>query len=72
MKKKVDENQVSLLKDCLNYKVFNIIVIDKNTYYIDKEFKLIWNGNKDVVGLYNDKQCVFFNEIDNIIDNINR
>jgi 4-hydroxyphenylpyruvate dioxygenase-like putative hemolysin len=69
MKKKV-ETPTNITKIPMVNKIFNIIEVDDNLYFIDQDLKLIWNTNTDVVGIVNNNNCVFFDYIDKIIENI--
>ena len=72
MKKKANKEQIDTLKSSLYYKIFDILKVNEETFYLDKEFNLIWDEKKEVVGIINNKQYIFFNEIDKIMDSINK
>ena len=69
MKKKVDI-PTNTAKIYVVTKIFNIIELNNNPYFIDQELKLIWDTNTDVVGIINNNKYVFFDYIDKIIENI--
>ena len=71
MKKKANKEQIDILKSSLYYKIFDIYKLNGQTYYLDKEFNLIWDEKKEVVGIINNKKQIFFSEIDKIIESIN-
>lgn len=71
MKKKANKEQIDTLKSSLYYKIFDIYKLDGQTYYLDKEFNLIWDGQKEVVGIINNKKNIFFSDIDKIIKSVN-
>ena len=68
MKKKANKEQIDIVKSSLKYKIFDIMKINEQIYYLDKEFNLIWDEKKEVVGIINNINGVFFAEIDKIID----
>ena len=72
MKKKANKEQIDTLKSSLYYKIFDILKLNEEIFYLDKEFNLIWDEKKEVVGIINNKQYIFFNEIDKIMDSINK
>lgn len=73
MKKKADSDQIEKLKSCLYYKIFDTIKLDGKKFYLDKEFKLIWDETKDVVGIIDNKNInLFFSQIDEIIADIKK
>lgn len=68
VKKKFDKEQIDSVKSSLYYKIFDIIKIDDTKYYLDKEFNLIWDENKDLVGIIDkNNKNYFFEDIDKII-----
>ena len=69
MKKKIDI-PTNITKIPMVNKIFNIIELNDNLYFIDQELKLIWDTNTDVVGIVNNNNYVFFDYIDKIIENI--
>ena len=69
MKKKIDI-PTNTAKIFVVTKIFNIIKLNDNPYFIDQELKLIWDTNTDVVGIINNNKYVFFDYIDKIIENI--
>ena len=69
MKKKIDI-PTNTAKIYVVTKIFNIIELNNNPYFIDQELKLIWDTNTDVVGIINNNKYVFFDYIDKIIENI--
>lgn len=72
MKKKANKEQIDNLKSCLYYKIFDILNVEKEIYYLDKEFNLIWDENKEVVGIINNNNYIFFKELDVLMDSINK
>jgi hypothetical protein len=68
MKKKVNKEQIDTLKSSLYYKIFDILKQENKNYYLDKEFNLIWDESKEVVGIINNGKYLFFNEIDKKIE----
>jgi hypothetical protein len=72
MKKKANKEQIDTLKSSLYFKIFDILKLDNQTYYLDKEFNLIWDIKKEVVGIINNKNYLFFSDIDKMIDSLNK
>ena len=72
MKKKANKEQIDTLKSSLYYKIFDILKLNEQTYYLDKEFNLIWDEKKEVVGIINNNKYIFFSDIDKIIDSVKK
>jgi hypothetical protein len=54
-----------------NKKIYDVITYNNEDFFLDKEFKLIFNNKKDIIGVYENKNNLFFwNTIDNIINSI--
>jgi hypothetical protein len=71
MKKKADSEQIEKLKSCLYYKIFDTIKVNGNKYYLDKEFKLIWDETKEIVGIIDENNInIFFDVIDKLIESM--
>lgn len=69
---KPNKEQIDEVKDSLYYKIFDILNIDNKKYYLDREFNLIWNSDKEIVGLIDNNKNIFFDEIDKIITDIKK
>ena len=72
MKKKPSQIDIDALNDKLVCKIFDLYEINDQKFYIDKDLKLLWDSNKEVVGIINNKQFYFFdneNEKFNLIVN---
>jgi hypothetical protein len=53
--------------------IYDVITYEKENYFLEPQFKLIWNNNREIVGVYKNKNNLFFwNTIDNIINDINK
>lgn len=72
MKKKANKEQIDTLKSSLFYKIFDILKVNNKTYYLDREFNLIWDEKKEVVGIIDKKKYIFFSEIDIIVELIKK
>jgi hypothetical protein len=72
MKKKVAKEDIDNIKTSLYYKIFDIYVINKKTYYLDRDFNLIWDIEKDVKGIINKNNIYFFDDIDLIINDVKK
>jgi len=54
-----------------NKKIYDVININNEYFYLDNQFKLIFNKNKEIVGIYQNKNNLYFClDIDKIINNI--
>lgn len=72
MKKQVKKEEIDSVKSSLYYKIFDILEKNNNIYYLDRCYNLIWDKNKEVVGIIDKKKYLFFSEIDDIISSINK
>jgi hypothetical protein len=72
MKKKVETEEIQKLKSCLYYKIFDLLKHNGTRYYLDKEFNLIWDENKDVVGIIDQNKYLFFDDITIIVNSIEK
>ena len=64
MKKKVNLDDIDNMNSKLAYKIFDLLTINNEKFYIDKKMGLIWDKNKDVVGVFDkDNKAYFFDEI---------
>jgi hypothetical protein len=69
-KKKANKEQIDSVKSSLYYKIFDILQKGNKKYYLDKEFNLIWDDKKDVVGIVDKKKYYFFEDLDILMENI--
>ncbi len=67
VKKTFNKEQIDSVKSSLYYKIFDILKKNKQIYYLDRDYNLIWDEHKEVVGLIDDKDYLFFSDIENII-----
>jgi hypothetical protein len=59
--------------NCDNKKIYDVITYNNEDFFLDKEFKLIFNNKKEIIGVYENKNNLFFwNTIDNIINEITK
>jgi hypothetical protein len=70
MKIKASKEQIDLVKSSVYYKIFDVLKINDVKYYLDREFNLIWNEDKIVVGIINKDINLFFTDIDKLIEEI--
>jgi hypothetical protein len=57
--------------DMTTTKIFDVVTVDNIKYYVDTETSLIWDNENEVVGIVDkNKKLVFFNTIDNLINDI--
>lgn len=57
-------------KEKLTDKIFDIIERDEKTYYLDKEFNLIWDEYTNVVGTINNNKLIFWKKDYEIINDM--
>jgi len=68
-----EEIIISNTKNCDNKKIYDVVTYNKEDFFLDSEFKLIWNNKYEIVGIYKNKNNLFFwNIIDNIIIEIEK
>ena len=70
MKKIINTQEIKNFKTRLYYKIFDMLKLNNDTFYLDKEFNLIWNNEKEVVGIINNKNYYFFDDINLIINSM--
>lgn len=70
MKKKAGTEEIQKLKSCLYYKIFDLLKHNNQKYYLDKEFNLIWDKDKEVVGIINENKYMFFEDISKLINSV--
>lgn len=68
VKSKANKELIASVKSSLYYKIFDIMYRNNKKYYLDKEFNLIWDEKKEVVGIFDKKDYYFFEDIDAIIN----
>ena len=55
-----------------NKKIYDVITCNNEDFFLDQEFKLIFNNKREIVGIYKNKNNLFFwNIINDIIIDIN-
>jgi hypothetical protein len=69
MKVKPSQEDIDKLYKKLKFKLFTLKIYDNSKYYVDNETNLIWDENKDIVGIYNNK-CQLFDEDTKMINTI--
>ena len=69
MKKKVNQTDINTMNSKLAYKIFDLLIIDNDKFYIDRKMNLIWDKNKDVAGIIdNHNKTYFFDDLSFIKD----
>jgi hypothetical protein len=68
VKKLINEEDIKTVKSSLYYKIFDIYKKNNKCYYLDNDYNLIWDENKDVVGIINNKEFLFFSDIENMLN----
>jgi len=64
MKKKVDQIDINNMNDKLAYKIFDLYIKENEKFYIDKKMGWIWDKDKNVVGVVDKtNKLYFFDEI---------
>jgi len=60
LKPKPSQNEIDTLKNQLYYKVFDVEIINNQKYYIDNDWKMIWDNKTNIVGIVDGNNYVFF------------
>jgi hypothetical protein len=69
MKKKVNQTDINKMNSKLAYKIFDLIIINNEKFYIDRKMNLIWDKNKDVAGIIDkNNETYFFDDFSFIKD----
>lgn len=68
-KLKKQQDVINMMSKVSN-KIFDVIEFEGQEYYLDKDFKLIWNIDKQIVGLIKNNKYVFWSEINNLIEKV--
>ena len=64
MKKKVDQIDINNMNSKLAYKIFDLYIKENEKFYIDKKMGWIWDKDKNVVGVVDKtNKLYFFDEI---------
>jgi hypothetical protein len=64
MKKIVDQVDINNMNSKLAYKIFDLYIKEKEKFYIDKKMGWIWDKDKNVVGVVDKiNKLYFFDEI---------
>jgi hypothetical protein len=71
-RKKNSQEDIQNMMDKLVNKIFDVMVINKTNYFLDKDLNLIWDENTNIVGFINlndttKEKYVFYNDVDKII-----
>ncbi len=71
-RKKNSQEDIQNMMDKLVNKIFDVMVINKTNYFLDKDLNLIWDENTKIVGFINlndttKEKYVFYNDVDKII-----
>jgi len=69
MKKKVNQTDINKMNSKLAYKIFDLLIINNQKFYIDRKMNLIWDKNKDVAGVVDkNNEKYFFDDLSFIND----
>ena len=69
MKKKVNQTDINKMNSKLAYKIFDLLIINNEKFYIDRKMNLIWDKNKDVAGIIDkNNETYFFDDFSFIKD----
>ena len=60
MKKKVNQTDINTMNSKLAYKIFDLLIVDNEKFYIDRKMNLIWDKNKDVAGIIDTNNKTYF------------
>ena len=66
------EEDVKNMIGKLSNKIFDVVNINNKTYYLDKEFNLIWNEETELAGIISNKKYIFWDQFDKIIEDIQK
>ena len=67
-KKKVSsEIDISNLKRKSCFKIFDTLIVEHGKYYLDKEYCVILDKDKNIVGVSDNDEHIFFNILQKII-----
>lgn len=72
-RKKSSQEDINNMMEKLVNKIFDVIVINKCNYFLDKDLNLIWDENTNIVGFLNPTaisldKYIFYKEIDKIMN----
>ncbi len=69
MKKKVNQTDINKMNSKLAYKIFDLLIINNEKFYLDRKMNLIWDKNKDVAGVIDkNNENYFFDDLSFIND----
>ena len=64
------EKDVQNMIGKLSNKIFDVITINGIEYFLDNDFKLLWDSSTDIVGFFKNNKYIFWNDVDMIIKQI--
>ncbi len=72
-RKKSSQEDINNMMEKLVNKIFDVVVINKCNYFLDKDLNLIWDENTNIVGFLNPTtistdKYIFYKEIDKIMN----
>jgi hypothetical protein len=70
MKKKVNQIDINTMNSKLAYKIFDLLIVNNEKFYIDRKMNLIWDKNKDVAGIIDTNNKTYFFDEFNFINEI--
>ncbi len=69
MKKKVNQTDINKMNSKLAYKIFDLLIINNEKFYLDRKMNLIWDKNKNVAGVIDkNNEKYFFDDLSFIND----
>jgi septum formation inhibitor-activating ATPase MinD len=70
-KKKSSQEEINNMMNKLSNKIFDVIIINNEIYFFDKESKYIWNNDIELVGIKSNNELYLWSDIDYIFNIIN-
>lgn len=75
-RKKSSQEDINNMMEKLVNKIFDVIVINKCNYFLDKDLNLVWDENTNIVGFLNPTaintdKYIFYKEIDKVMEQMN-
>ncbi len=75
-RKKSSQEDINNMMEKLVNKIFDVVVINKCNYFLDKDLNLIWDENTNIVGFLNhttidSDKYIFYKEVDKVMNQMN-
>lgn len=63
VKKVVNVEDIDELKIKSERKIFDVLRIENKTFFLDRDFNLIWDSDAELAGVINNNKYIFFDDI---------